>query len=369
MSSAIGSAVVKTVAARLTPAFPSAIATIAVHGPLAVEIVGRLVNRKESPVDAFPQGRVRYALWNPVEGMDAVEQVVVCRTEVQTIEIHCHGGNAVCQMILNDLVAYGCQCVAAVDFPLDSDCVFKREAALDLQRATTDRAAAILLDQLNGALSDALVRVEDLHGRCADAVALRSHVQELLRWGELGLHLAEPWQVVLAGPPNAGKSSLLNAMVGSERMIVHREPGTTRDWVEALTAIDGWPVALSDTAGIRDSTDAIESEGVRRALQRVAAADLVVFVVDATVGWTDTHERLKAAAASQRSLVVWNKIDLCSSDARLLPQDAVRTSASKDLGVNELLSAIGRLLVPEVPEANAAVPFRARHLQLLRGFL
>ena len=366
MNSEIVAATALTVAARLTPAFPSAIATIAVHGPLAVEIVGRLVKCKHSPIDAFPLGRVRYGLWNAAEGMVAAEQVVVCRTHAQTIEIHCHGGHAVCQMILNDLVTHGCQQVATIDFPLEFNCEFQREAAMDLQRATTDRAAAILLDQLNGALGHAIATIAERF-RSQGAAAVRSNVEELLRWSDLGLHLAEPWQVVLAGPPNAGKSSVLNAIVGSERVIVHRDPGTTRDWVDVLTAIDGWPIALSDTAGIRDSADAIEAEGIRRALQRVAAAELVVFVVDATVGWTDTHERLKAAAAGKRTLIAWNKIDL--SEGLLCPLEAIRTSASVGIGMAELLAAIAHQLVPILPPPSAAVPFRLRHVQYLESLI
>jgi tRNA modification GTPase len=237
---------------------------------------------------------------------------------------------------------------------------------MDLQRATTDRAAAILLDQLNGALGDAIATIAD-RLRLQGTAVVRSSVEELLRWSELGLHLAEPWQVVLAGPPNAGKSRLLNAIVGSERVIVHRDPGTTRDWVEVLTAIDGWPVALSDTAGIRDSTEAIETEGIRRTFQRVAAADLVVFVVDATVGWTDTHERLKAAAAGKRTLVAWNKSDL--SEGMSCPPEAISTSASFGHGMAELLAAIAHQLVPVVPPPSTAVPFRLRHVRHLESLI
>jgi tRNA modification GTPase len=271
-------------------------------------------------------------------------------------------------MILEDLVARGCERVAAVDFPMELDCEFKREAAIDLQRATSDRAAAILLDQLNGALGEAVARITDGF-RSQGPAAVRGEVASLLRWSELGRRLTEPWQIVLAGPPNAGKSSLVNAIAGSERVIVHAEPGTTRDWVEVLTAIDGWPVGLSDTAGIRETNDAIEREGISRALQRVAAADLVVFVVDATVGWTETHDQLKAAAEGKRTLVVWNKIDLWTGEASVIPPEVVCTSTCKKIGIDKLLIAIGRVLVLDAPPANAAVPFRERHLELLRRFL
>ena len=181
------------------------------------------------------------------------------------------------------------------------------------------------------------------------------------------VHLVEPWQVVLAGPPNAGKSSLMNAIVGSARAIVHSEPGTTRDWVDALTAIDGWPIALTDTAGLRDSFDSIENEGIRRARLRIAAADLVIFVVDATFGWTDTHTQLRAATNGKRSLTVWNKIDLL--ERMDCPPEAISTSANEGRGISELLAAISKKLVPAVPPPLAAVPFRSRHVRQLESLI
>ncbi len=355
-----------TVVARLTPAIPAAIATIAVYGPSAVKVVARLVMLKKLSKDPFPLGRVRYGLWNAADGNEAAEQVVVCCTDWQTIEIHCHGGSAVSQLILEDLVMGGCRSVPAAEFPMELDCEIRREATIDLQKAKTDRSAAILLDQLNGALSDTLASILDRIER-QGVTAVRDDVKELLRWSDFGLHLVEPWKVVLAGPPNAGKSSLMNAIVGDARAIVHSQPGTTRDWIETLTAIDGWPVALTDTAGLRESSDVIESEGIRRAREQVAGADLVILVVDATVGWTDTHEQLCATTDGMRTLTVWNKIDL--SDRIECPPDAVGTSASTGQGINQLLAAIAKTLVPVVPTPLSAVPFRERHVKQLESLI
>ncbi len=361
----------RTVCARLTPAIASAIATVAVHGPKAVEVVATLVNCATRGQDPFPLGRVRYGLWNAI-GVDSTsEQVVVCRTAENQIEIHCHGGNAVCQMIANDLKSGGCEIVSAFEFPSDFNGEIACEAAIDLPKARTDRVAAILLDQLNGALADAFARIENRFQK-QGPVAVRDEVESLLSWSELGRHLVEPWQVVLAGPPNSGKSSLVNAIAGSERSIVHAEPGTTRDWVEVLTAVDGWPVSFSDTAGVRESSDAIESEGIRRSVERVVKADLVLLIVDATVGWTATHESLRALALGKRTLVVWNKVDLLHGDLQSIPRDAVRTSvcpSASNLAIDELLVAIGTALVPTAPEPQIAIPFRERHMKFLEAFL
>ncbi len=268
--------------ARLTPAMPAAIATIAVWGPQSVDAVEKHLRSPRGDTVILKSGAVRYGLWNPSTEM-AAEQVVVCLTDVDCVEIHCHGGNAVCEMIFRDLIASGCVRTESQLLPTAEQSEIEREAADDLILATTDRAAAILIDQLNGALEGAIAELSERKLR-EGRDSIKEHVRELLDWSELGLHLSKPWQVVLAGPPNTGKSSLMNAILGAQRSIVHHEPGTTRDWVEGLTAIDGWPVAISDTAGVRESRDQIESEGVRRSMRRVQEADLVVMVVDSTVG-------------------------------------------------------------------------------------
>jgi tRNA modification GTPase len=105
---------------------------------------------------------------------------------------------------------------------------------------------------------------------------LTAQLDALLRWSEFGRHLTQPWQVVLTGVPNVGKSSLINRLLGYSRSIVYAEPGTTRDVVTAATAFDGWPVELSDTAGLRDAAGEIEAAGVERARRHLATADLAI---------------------------------------------------------------------------------------------
>ena len=105
---------------------------------------------------------------------------------------------------------------------------------------------------------------------------------EMLQFRDLGLHLTTPWRVVLAGAPNVGKSSLMNAIAGYQRAIVSPTPGTTRDVVTVTTAIDGWPVQLADTAGLRETQDELESAGVALADAAIGEADLVIVVSDAS---------------------------------------------------------------------------------------
>jgi tRNA modification GTPase len=211
------------------------------------------------------------------------------------------------------------------------------------------------LDQYHGALSravrSAIDAIED-----ADWGQARDILNGLLRYHELGLHLTRPWRVVLAGAPNVGKSSLINALSGYDRAIVSPQPGTTRDVVTTTTAIAGWPVQLADTAGLRETTDELESAGVALAADALRDADLVIAVEDIT----STGRTVGVSPPAQsRVIYVLNKVDLLDVSARqaIGAGAAIATSAITGDGLADLVAAIARALVPASPAAGAAVPF------------
>ena len=289
---------------------------------------------------------------------------MVCRRANDEWEIHCHGGRSASEAILQDLAADG---ATVADSPAwlqrhVPDCL-AADARLALGAAPTERTAIILLDQYRGALRCQLENVQVAldQGAWETVAACLTRLTALSR---VGLHLTQPWRVVVAGPPNAGKSSLVNAILGYSRSIVFHQPGTTRDVVAALTALDGWPVELFDTAGLRAGGDAIECEGVARALTQMHQADLVLLVFDATAGWTESHRQL--AAEWPQSLVVGNKADLLRDEP---PATAwqLTTSALTGQGLAELLEAIVRRLVPVSPQPGEAVPFSPEHFTALHA--
>jgi tRNA modification GTPase len=235
-------------------------------------------------------------------------------------------------------------------------------ALKDLASARTERAAAILLDQYGGALGRKTEQITKLLTKGMSAEASEG-IQVLLRWADVGLHLTQPWKVVFAGRPNVGKSSLMNAILGYERSIVWPEPGTTRDVLMATTAIDGWWVELSDVAGLRASGEVIEAAGIARAVKQIAAADLVVFVADATVAW-DKGLYDSICGVTKRQLVVHNKCDLEGAWIDGRPPGAA-TSAVTGSGVKELCREIGKSLVRESPPRGSAVPFTTEQVQTL----
>ncbi len=271
-----------TVAAILTPTGRGAIASIAIDGPQAAAMVAQLfVPAVSRPFIERPQGDIVYGRWS-----SSNEDVVACRRNTDRVEIHCHGGVAASRAILDSLVAAGCIAVSWQDFVArDERDRIRAAARVALAECRTQRSAAILLDQYRGALAHAIREIDSVLEHRQTTAAVQS-LELLLSRSRLGLHLASPWQVVIAGPPNVGKSSLINALVGYERAIVFDQPGTTRDVVTALTAFDGWPVELSDTAGLRESRDPLELAGVAKAQQQLQQADLILLVFDRLQPWT-----------------------------------------------------------------------------------
>jgi tRNA modification GTPase len=240
------------------------------------------------------------------------------------------------------------------------------------------RAASILLDQWASALAGEVSQIDLLlsSNHANDAVR---RLETVLQRSDVGLHLTTPWRVVLAGRPNVGKSSLINALLGYERSIVFNQPGTTRDVVTAAAALEGWPVELTDTAGLRaldeaNSADALEAAGMAKAREQFAAADLLVLVFDATQPWRPEEEGLVQRWPS--AVRVLSKCDVTGSPAgqRFVAEAGsgtaspfLRTSAITGEGIESLGRHIAAWLVPEVPPAGAPVPFTTRQVDLLTG--
>ena len=339
---------------RLTPAGRGAVASIRLAGPQSGEIAQRLFQGISggAALAELPSDRMVLGRWQ-LAG-EACEEVVLRRIDPVTIEIHCHGGEASVASVLDSLRAAGAKIESASELPAAS---VDLELRLALADARTERTAAILLDQLHGAFNremDKIARDLEEPANRPSAIARLRQLRDLIPFGR---HLTIPWQVVLAGLPNVGKSSLINALVGYRRAIVHATPGTTRDVVSSVTAFEGWPVELSDTAGQRTSQDPIESAGVEQARRRAAHADLVVLVVDGSAPPTPDEAALRATWAG--ALVVANKGDLPAG--RALDGVDLRVSAVTGEGMTELVAVIARRLAPAVPPPGAAVPVIASH--------
>lgn len=343
----------------LTPSGRAAVAVVLVEGSNALEAVDAVLVRKNGRRLAdTPIGRIVVGRWGGASG----EKVVVCRRSNDSVEVHCHGGTAAVDAIVARLEDNGCiPGPWQESIPTNYIDPVRTAAHLALADAPTTRTAAILLDQLEGALGGALHRVLTASAE-DDWDAAITTLESILVHRQLGLHLARPWRVVIAGRPNVGKSSLLNAILGFERAIVYDMPGTTRDVVTANTAIDGWPVLISDTAGLRPASDTLEAVGIQRANIAAADADLVILVDDSIDGGT---VELPVGVPVLRVL---NKNDLHRdlTDSTRQRFDAC-VSAIYDEGISSLLALIGETLVPSPPPAGEAVPFTLEQIAAIEA--
>ncbi|HAB13496.1 MAG TPA: hypothetical protein DCE47_17590 [Planctomycetaceae bacterium] len=347
--------------AVLTPGGRGAIASLVVSGGVELIDHHRLFEaangRRLAEQDP---GRICYGFWGGDSNALPNEQVVVCRTGESRVELHCHGGAAAVQRILEDLVGSGairCDWADLVVAPSGSPASrIEVELAEVLAAATTWQVAAILLDQQAGVLVSTLERLAatgwDQRHQAAACVA------GLLEWSDLGRRLIDPPTVVLSGGPNVGKSSLLNALLGFGRAIVWDQPGTTRDVVTGRTALEGWPVRLADTAGLRATEDEIEAVGVEHARRELDTADLVVLVVDRSHPLDGLTRQLVHEWPD--AVVVANKCDLDDATDGVLPDGALMVSALTGEGLDELAGAIVARLVPGMPEPGTAVPVSER---------
>jgi tRNA modification GTPase len=338
-----------TIVARATAAGDAAIAIVRVSGAGAHPIAGALfvADRPGAPpeVGRMVLGRLR----DGASGVD-LDRVLAVRwqaphsyTGEDMIEFHLHGSSVLAEAVVSACQRAGARLARAGEFTrraylngkLD---LAQAEAVCDLIRARTEAAGRAALAQLNGGLSR---RLEAVRARLVPVVAeLEAHVdfpeeglefstrsrlgavvdsaivelQELVAGARRGRFLREGARVVLAGPPNAGKSSLFNLLLRRERALVTPHPGTTRDALEAQVDLAGVPVTLVDTAGLRAHPEPIESMGIARAREEVLGADVVVFLIDASSAASapEDYARLRELP----HLVVANKVDLLGEEGR-----------------------------------------------------
>jgi tRNA modification GTPase len=344
--------------ALLTPPGRGALAVVGVAGPRACDLADRLFQpRGGRPLAERPERSIAVGRWQAVPGA-AGEELVVVRQAVDRLEIHCHGGTAAAEAVLGSLEAAGAIRQAWPEWLAAGDAdPIAIEARQALAVAAGPRAARILGRQLSGALAAELNRIKGLA-----AADRRPAAARLLRAARVGLRLTEPWRVVVAGPVNAGKSSLVNALAGHARSIVSPQPGTTRDLVTTRLVLGGWEVDLVDTAGGREdpaTASPTERAGIARAAEASAMADLVLRVVPAGS---------PPPEPGPREIVVVSKADLVEDGG--LPTSAAVTSAITGRGIAALEGRIVAALVPEDTAEpgllDGPVPFTPRQVGLVR---
>lgn len=382
-----------TIAAIATSAGEAAVAIVRVSGPNAIHIAASVFVRsqgKNGKLDSHRlyHGRIRDPRSNKFldEVLLAVMRKPRSYTGEDMVEVHCHGGAFIVRRILELLLSQGARHAEPGEFTkraflngrLD---LAQAEAVLDLIRTRTEKGAELALKQAGGDLSQ---WVEDLREELLDilvqveaAIDFPEEEIELLRipqliakigslsgkiekivatydWGRL---MRDGARVCICGRPNVGKSSLLNALLGEQRVIVTPLPGTTRDVIEEAINLGGLPVVLWDTAGIRATEDEVEKLGVEMALEFIAKADGALIVLDGSVPMTDDDRRCLRATEGKKRLIVINKDDLprvfrvAELRDMAASADLIHTSVTHGKGLENLKQSLRNMLVDKETDA------------------
>lgn len=330
----------------------TAFAVLSAPGTAALASVGLLGSQAPALLAALfqPAGR---QLWRPNDRrprlgritVDGITDEVILRPagapERQWWEVTALGSPAVVDWLCEVLERQGAQRVDLdAWWQLTEPTWYRAELAHLLLRAPSARTARLLHAQYSGVFEKALAHLESL----SDAASRLACLNTWLKWRSFAEHLVVPWRVVLAGPPNAGKSTLLNALTGYQRAVADPAPGTTRDLVTAQVLLSGWPVELIDTAGERPSCDPIEVAGQAKAQAVRQQADLVLWLQDSADPGAAPPPLEPGKTLPGKILTVWTKIDLQPA-----PAAGLAVSAVTGAGMEQLRSVIAETLVPSLP--------------------
>lgn len=361
--------------AVLTPTGKGAVATIAVTGSGAAALVSQFIQRAsgKSLVEATPSDVVVGKF--TALGQSAGEELVLAVHSPDQVLLHPHGGLAAIEAMVTSFEKAGCIRQTWRDYLRHhAPDPWEAEIQILLTQARTLPSAELLMGQQSGTLRKALMDLAKSGDAEHKHTAIRQ-VSRMLQLAPLGLAIARGgFRLVVAGRPNVGKSRLINRWLGYERSIVFDQPGTTRDVVETPMALGGWPFLLLDTAGLRDTEDLIEREGVQRARQAIGSADIVLLLFDASCGRTAEDAKLEqhlqtllqenhAGRSHAKLLRVRNKSDLVSANSSG-DLSAIAISAEKGTGMAELEAAILNELIPQPPpQTGEAVPVLEEQVQ------
>lgn len=393
-----------TIAAISTPVGEGGIGIVRISGPDSLSIAQRLFSRKTS--GGFQSHRFYYGSIRQLESDEILDEgfCVFMRapnsfTREDVVELHCHGGYLLVQKVLACVQEAGARLAEPGEFTRRAflngriDLV-QAESVIDIIRGKTDAALSLAQHQREGHLSrvigdcrEGLLRAlalleayvdfpeDEIEGFDQEQITTlvtgaMATIDSLLSTFDEGKVLRDGVSVLIAGKPNVGKSSLLNTLLKERRAIVTAVPGTTRDMIQEVVNIGGLPVTLIDTAGVRESGDPVEQEGVRLTLAAIPRADLVIFLLDGSRPFDADDGQIMTALAGKRCLVVCNKTDLDTVirlPVELEAFSCLRISTRSGEGIDALNEAVTREFLHghAVDSREYVALSRARHRNAL----
>ncbi len=388
----------KTVAAVATPAGEGAIAVLRISGPDAIRVASRIFS---GPIDGYRShtlhtGQILDANGSIIDHvLAAVFHTPRSYTGEETVEIYCHGGSLIARKVLERMIEAGAQMALPGEFTFQAFMngkldLAQAEAVQLLIAAKSDLARQSAANQLDGSLSlrissfqQELTRIAAILEAWVDfpeeGLEFASMEETILSLEEIlrrmrhllatfhhGKIIHEGLSLCILGSPNVGKSSLMNALLGKDRAIVTPIPGTTRDLLEDELRINRLHFRLIDTAGIRETQEPIEQEGVRRSRAAMQSADLLLLMLDASRPLSSDDRSLVAGAPQGRTILIWNKIDLSMPPETIEWDSVVFLSALEGRGLGALVEEIERKIWQKGPPSKEEVVLSSlRHHEAL----
>jgi tRNA modification GTPase len=396
-----------TIAAIATPLGEGGISVIRLSGTKAVEVADRIF-RGRSLLQGVPSHSIHHGrIVHPVEGI--VDDVLVSvfkkpqsYTGEDVVEISCHGSYYVANKILETVIGLDARLADPGEFTQRAFLngkmdLMQAEAVADLIHSKTALAHRASIEQLNGALSGSILALrQKLIDLCSlleleldfaeEGIELADHdrvessfdaaitdIKELINSYSYGRIIRDGVKVVLAGGPNVGKSSLLNVLLKENRAIVSDIPGTTRDVIEEAILIDGIVFRLVDTAGLRNTADLVEQEGVRRSRNQIYGADLILLLVDSSnVTTADGHDVVADVLRryGDKVLLVINKVDIIHPSFEMgsfESSEQISISCISSQGIDVLKRKMMQRIISECDPTSSSLRIQSeRHRDLLK---
>ena len=397
-----------TIAAIATAMSSSGIGIIRVSGEQAVSIVNRIfISRKDNfDLNTAPSHHIYYGMIQ--DGEEVLDEVLVMLmrgphsyTAEDTVEIDCHGGVLVMKKILETVIKYGARPAEPGEFTFLNGRIdlSQAEAVIDVINAQNDYAVKSSVSQLKGSVSKKVKALrerilyqiafiesalddpehisldgyeEELSGKLDDMIG---EMEKLVRSADSGRVVSEGIRTVILGKPNAGKSSLMNVLLGEERAIVTDIAGTTRDTLEEHIRMHGISLNIIDTAGIRETEDLVEQIGVNRAKVAADEADLIIYVVDGSRELDENDAQIMELIRDRKAVVLLNKTDLETVISEELLQaktgkTVISISAKEETGIDKLEKTIQNLFYEGSIDFNDEVLItNVRHKTALQNAL
>ena len=396
-----------TICAISTAIGEGGIAIIRVSGDNALSIVSKIFRPKNGKdIKDMKTYTMRYGHIIDINSEELIDEVIISYmkgprsfTAEDTVEINCHGGVTSTNKVLETVIKAGARLAEPGEFTKRAFLngridLSQAEAVMDLITAKTELAMKSALMQSNGSLSQ---RIGKLNEYLLNVLALieyavdfteddeeidptipirvresleKAHedIEKLLKSADEGKIIRDGLSLAIVGKPNVGKSSLLNVLLKEKRAIVTDIAGTTRDVIEEYINLDGIPVKIIDTAGIRETEDIVEKIGVEKSREKIDEADLVLLVLDSSRELDKEDKEIIEAVKNKKSIVILNKIDLESKiDNSILNnfENIIKISAKEDIGIDGLKNEIKNMFFSGKIDSESLIISNSRHKQAL----